>query len=142
MNGRVFIYLRHFQNCIGHIRMASIMRRANSTYSWSRFCTLNWQSSASNYKFSHIYSGVQTVDLRVGRLVHTNVFKNLFLKIKFECCWFEEIFLGNRFVRLLLPQYRISSHLCILFYYSANALTWLINYLVKYSLGRGFAALD
>ena len=40
-----------------------------STYSWSRFCTVNCRASVSNYQLSHIRFGVWTADFRDGRRV-------------------------------------------------------------------------
>ena len=39
-----------------------------STYSWSRFCTVNCRPTASNYQLSHLRSGQElNPDLRDGR---------------------------------------------------------------------------
>ena len=39
-------------HCIGHIMTRSLFIEETSTYSWSRFCTLNCRSTASNYQLS------------------------------------------------------------------------------------------
>ena len=39
-------------------RQVVFVSRETSTYSWSRFCTVNCRPSVRNYQLSHIRSGV------------------------------------------------------------------------------------
>ena len=47
-----------------------LLAKETSTYSWSRFCTVNCRPTASNYQLSHLRSGRDSnSDLRGGRRV-------------------------------------------------------------------------
>ena len=62
-----FIYLEFFvaSNTVQIIsQLVVLWEEETSTYSWSRFCTLNSRPSVSNYQLSQIRSGVCTADLR------------------------------------------------------------------------------
>ena len=63
-NRCLFRVSSRFQHCTGHITTGSFVGRANSTYSWSRFCNGDCWPSVNNYQLSHIRSGVWTVYLR------------------------------------------------------------------------------
>ena len=43
-------------HCIGHITTGSFMCRETSSYSQSRFCTVNFRPTASNYQLSNLRS--------------------------------------------------------------------------------------
>ena len=62
-----FIYLG-FNIALNTIQVISrrvvLWAEETSTYSWSRFCTVNCWQMVSNYQLSHIGSGVWTPDLR------------------------------------------------------------------------------
>ena len=58
-----------FSQCTGHIPWVVLWAQETSTNSWSRFCTVNWRPSVSNYQLSHKRSGVWTAELRGGRRV-------------------------------------------------------------------------
>ena len=49
----LFEVLRRFQHCAGHITTGG-RAEETSTYSWSRFCTVNCRPTASNYQLSHL----------------------------------------------------------------------------------------
>ena len=53
----LFGVLHHFQHYTSYIRTGSLWAEETSTYSWSRFCTLNCRPTASNYQLSHLRSG-------------------------------------------------------------------------------------
>ena len=54
----LFIWVLHpFHHCTGHITMGSLWAKKTSTYSWSRFCTVNCRPTASNYQLSHLRPG-------------------------------------------------------------------------------------
>ena len=54
-----FVGLRHiFITVRGISQMVVLWAEETSTYSWSRFCTLNCHTLVSNYQLSHIRSGV------------------------------------------------------------------------------------
>ena len=67
----LFIYLGFFV-AFNTVQVTSpwVVGRAEetSTYSWSRFCTVNCRPRASNYQFSHLRPGQEpNPDLRGGR---------------------------------------------------------------------------
>ena len=71
LNFYLFIYLG-FYVAFNSVQVISqwVVGRAEetSTYSWSRFCTVNCQPTASNYKLSHLRPGQeQNPGLRGGR---------------------------------------------------------------------------
>ena len=64
----IWVFTSLSTHCTGHITTGSFMGRGTSTYSWSRFCTVNCQPMASIYQLSHLRSGWESnSDLRGGR---------------------------------------------------------------------------
>ena len=53
----LFEVLLHFQHCKVISRLVVGRADETSTYSWSRFCTVNCRPMASNYQLSHLRSG-------------------------------------------------------------------------------------
>ena len=54
-------------HCIGHIMPVVLRAEETSTYSWTRFCTVNYQQTASNDQLSHLgQAGIQTPISEVG----------------------------------------------------------------------------